>query len=84
MASGEYQITVENNTGYQTDRIGNQCFDDNGVELLKSNQEPLSKKVDETVGVIEGLLWGALFVGIGGILGAAMVRRQRSKSDKQN
>lgn len=84
VASGEYQITIENNTGYETDRIGNQCFDDNGVELLKSNQEPLSKKVDETVGVIQGLFWGALFVGIGGTLGAAMVRRQRNKSDKQN
>lgn len=84
VASGEYQITVENNTGYQSDRIGNQCFDDNGVELLQSNQEPLSKTVDPTVGVIQGLFWGALFVGLGGLLGAAMVRRQRSKSNKAN
>jgi methionine-rich copper-binding protein CopC len=82
VASGEYQITVENNTGYQTDRVGNQCFDDNGVELLQSSQELLSKKADESAAVIQGLLWGALFVGLGGVLGSAMVRRQRSKSNQ--
>jgi len=84
IAAGEYQITVENNTGYQTDRIGNQCFDDNGVELLPTNQDLLSTKTDPSAGVIQGLLWGGLFVVIGGILGSVLVRRQRSKSDKAN
>ena len=84
VASGEYQITVENTTGYQADRIGNQCFDDNGVEILQSSQEPLSKKVDSSQGIIQGLLWGALFVAIGGLLGSVLVRRQRSKSDQPN
>jgi len=80
IASGDYQITVENNIGYETDRVGNQCFDDNGVELKADSQEPLTLKVDPMTGFWQGLLWGVPIIIALGILGAYLVIRRSSKN----
>jgi methionine-rich copper-binding protein CopC len=79
IASGEYLITVENTTGYVSDSIGNQCFDDNGVELTLDTQEPLSVKSDATFDLVLGLSWAGAFVIAGGALGAYLVLQRRSK-----
>jgi methionine-rich copper-binding protein CopC len=81
IASGDYRITVENNTGYETDRIGNQCFDDEGVELKVDTQEPLSQKIDQMSGFWNGLLWGVPIVVGGGVLGAFLVMRRSSNKN---
>jgi methionine-rich copper-binding protein CopC len=81
IASGDYLITVENNTGYETDRIGNQCFDDEGVELKVDTQEPLSQKIDQMSGFWNGLLWGVPIVVGGGVLGAFLVMRRSSNKN---
>ena len=78
IASGDYLITVENNTGYETDQVGNQCFDDEGVELKVDTQEPLSQKIDQMSGFWNGLLWGVPIVVGGGVLGAFLVMRRSS------
>ena len=78
IASGDYLITVENNTGFETDQIGNQCFDDEGVELKVDTQEPLSQKIDQMSGFWNGLLWGVPIVVGGGVLGAFLVMRRSS------
>jgi len=80
IASGEYLITVENNTGYETDLVGNQCFDDNGVELKVTDQEPLSQKTEPMSGFLQGLLWGVPLVVGGGALGAFLVMRRSGKT----
>ena len=80
IASGDYVITVENNTGYETDRVGNQCFDDNGVELKADSQEPLTLKVDPMTGFWQGLLWGVPIIIGSGVLGAYLVIRRSSKN----
>lgn len=80
IASGDYLITVENNTGYETDRIGNQCFDDEGVELKVTDQEPLSQKTDPMSGFLQGLLWGVPVVVGGGALGPFLVMRRSGKT----
>lgn len=81
IASGDYLITVENNTGYESDRIGNQCFDDEGVELTVDTQEPLSQKIDQMSGFWQGLLWGVPIVVGGGVLGAFLVMRRSSNKN---
>jgi methionine-rich copper-binding protein CopC len=80
IASGDYLITVENNTGYETDLVGNQCFDDNGVELKVADQEPLSQKTDPMSGFLQGLLWGVPVIVGGGVLGAFLVMRRSPKA----
>ncbi len=81
IASGDYLITVENNTGYESDRIGNQCFDDEGVELTVDAQEPLSQKIDQMSGFWNGLLWGVPIVVGGGVLGAFLVMHRSSNKN---
>lgn len=81
IASGDYLITVENNTGYESDRIGNQCFDDEGVELTVDTQDPLSQKIDQMSGFWQGLLWGVPIVVGGGVLGAFLVMRRSSNKN---
>lgn len=81
IASGDYLITVENNTGYESDRIGNQCFDDEGVELTVDTQEPLSQKIDQMSGFWQGLLWGVPIVVGGGVLGAFLVMHRSSNKN---
>ena len=77
VASGEYLITVENNTGYEAESIGNQCFDDNGVELTLADQEPLTSSSDPFVGLFQGFIWGGALIIAGGILGAVLVKRRK-------
>jgi methionine-rich copper-binding protein CopC len=79
IASGDYLIEVENNTNYQTDSIGNQCFDDNGVELKLEDQEPLSSDKNPFTGFVQGIIWGGAFIIIGGALGAYLVNRRKPK-----
>ena len=81
IASGDYLITVENNTGFETDQVGNQCFDDEGVELKVDTQEPLSQKIDQMSGFWNGLLWGVPIVVGGGVLGAFLVMRRSSNKN---
>jgi hypothetical protein len=84
VASGDYLITVENNSNYSTDRIGNQCFDDQGIELDASKQEPLSRKIEQNDGLLQGLVWGIVFILIGSLFGAILLkRRQRVQEDKR-
>jgi methionine-rich copper-binding protein CopC len=79
IASGDYLITVENTSGYVADSIGNQCFDDNGVELTLESQEPLSKVAGAEFDLAIGLLWAGGLVVAGGVLGAYLVLQRRSK-----
>ena len=79
IADGDYLITVENNIGYVSEQVGNQCVDDNGNELELSSQEPLSKSPDLSVGFIEGLIWGGAFIAAAGIFGAYLVIRRKAK-----
>lgn len=79
IASGEYLITVENTSGYVADSIGNQCFDDNGVELTLADQEPLSKVDDNKTDLAQILIWAGAIVVAGGALGAYLVLQRRSK-----
>jgi methionine-rich copper-binding protein CopC len=81
IASGDYLITVENNTGFETDQVGNQCFDDEGVELKVDTQEPLSQKIDQMSGFWNGLLWGVPIVVGGGVLGAFLIMRRSSNKN---
>lgn len=76
IASGDYLLTVENNTGFETDLVGNQCFDDYGVALKVDTQEPLSLKAGSLDGFWQGLLWGVPFIVGGGVLGAYLVMRR--------
>ena len=77
VASGDYLITVVNNSNYSTDKPGNQCFDDQGVELDVSKQELLSKKVEQNDGLIQGIIWGIAFILMGGLVGGILLKRRR-------
>jgi methionine-rich copper-binding protein CopC len=79
IASGDYLITVVNNTGFESEEIGNQCFDDNGVELKLSDQEPLSKKAASQGDLVLGLIWAGAAIIAGGALGAYLVISRRTK-----
>ncbi len=79
IASGEYLITVENTTGYVSDGIGNQCFDENGVELTLETQEPLTKVAESEFDLVAGLIWAGALIAAGGALGAYLVLHRRSK-----
>jgi methionine-rich copper-binding protein CopC len=77
VASGDYLITVVNNSNYSSDKIGNQCFDDQGVELDVSTQELLSTKISPNDGLIQGMFWGAGFILLGGLIGGFLLKRQQ-------
>jgi len=79
IASGDYLITVENTTGYVADSIGNQCFDDSGVELTLDAQEPLSKEVESEFDLVLSLIWAGAFIIAGGALSAYLVLQRRTK-----
>lgn len=79
IASGDYLIKVENTTGYTTDRVGNQCFDENGVELTLDSQEPLSKKAEASTDVVQILLWAAPVVLVIAVGGAYLIVRQKRR-----
>jgi methionine-rich copper-binding protein CopC len=79
IASGDYLIQVENNLGFESDSIGNQCFDESGVELKLSDQEPLSGEKNSLIGLVPGMIWGGAFIIAGGALGAYLVNRRKPK-----
>ena len=75
---GEYQITVQNNSNYSTNKVGNLCFDDFGIELKMEDQELLSKKIEQNSGLLEGFLWGLGFILAGSAMGAFFVKKRQS------
>lgn len=84
VVSGDYLINVENNSNYSTERVGNQCFDDEGNELDITKQTLMSKKIDQSSGLLEGLLWGLGFIVIGSLTaGLVFNRRQKSAESKK-
>ena len=78
IASGDYLITVENTSGYVADSIGNQCFDDNGVELTLDTQEPLSVVSDNNTDLSQVLVWAGVLIVAGGALATVLVLKRRS------
>lgn len=83
VASGEYFFTVQNNSNYSTDRIGNQCFDENGIELDAADQSKLSETIQPTDGLFIGLLYGIGFILVSGLIGAVLVKRRMAKTIDQ-
>lgn len=79
IASGDYLITVENTSGYVADSIGNQCFDDNGVELTLDTQEPLSVESENNTDQSQVLIWAGVLIVAGGALAAVLLLKRRSK-----
>ncbi|MEN9971207.1 MAG: hypothetical protein RL146_508 [Actinomycetota bacterium] len=79
IASGDYLITVENTSGYVADSIGNQCFDDNGVELTLDTQEPLSVVSENSTDLSQVLIWAGVLIVAGGALAAVLLLKRRSK-----
>jgi methionine-rich copper-binding protein CopC len=71
--SGEYNFTVENQFYYNTDHPGNQCFDENGVEL--TGQQPLSKKIEQNDGMWTGLIVAVVIAILGALVGTLGIRR---------
>jgi methionine-rich copper-binding protein CopC len=82
VASGDFLITVENKTNYKTQTPGNQCFDENGVAIKLSDQEPLSTKKASGIGALEGLLVGIGFIVVGSIISALLIKRRQRKESK--
>lgn len=74
---GDFNITVVNNSNYSTDKQGNQCFDENGVELDISDQDLLSTKRQPNSGLLEGFFWGLGFILAGSAMGAFFVKRKQ-------
>ncbi len=79
IASGDYLITVENRSGYVADSIGNQCFDDNGVELTLDTQGPLSVESENNTDQSQVLIWAGVLIVAGGALAAVLLLKRRSK-----
>ena len=79
IASGDYLITVENTSGYVADSIGNQCFDDNGVELTLDTQEPLSVVSENNTDLSQVLIWAGVLIVAGGALAAVLLLKRRSR-----
>lgn len=75
--SGDYKITVVNNSNYSTEKQGNQCIDAFGNELDINDQELLSNKIETNSGLLEGFLWGLGFIIAGSALGAFFVKRKQ-------
>jgi len=69
---------VQNNSNYSTNKVGNLCFDDFGIELKMEDQELLSKKIEQNSGLLEGFLWGLGFILAGSALGAFFVKKRQS------
>ena len=82
VASGDFLITVENNTNYQTDNPGNQCFDENGVAIKLADQTPLSTKKDSGIGAVQGLFIGIGFIVVGSVVSALLIRRKQQTGNK--
>ena len=75
--SGDFLITVVNNSNYSTDKPGNQCFDENGNELDISKQELLSTKVQPDDGMISGIFGALGIVLLATLVGGILVKRRQ-------
>ena len=80
IATGDYLITVVNDTNYQTETPGNLCVDANGTVISPSDQEPLSVK-QSSVGALEGLLIGIGFIVLGSVVSAVLITRKQKRED---
>ena len=79
-ATGDFLITVVNNTNYQTETPGNLCVDENGTIINASDQEPLSVK-QSSVGALEGLFIGIGFIVLGSVVTAVLIARKQKRED---
>ncbi|MEI7419982.1 MAG: copper resistance CopC family protein [Actinomycetes bacterium] len=84
VASGDYLITVVNNSNYSSDQIGNRCIDEQGNALDVSKQELLSRKIEQNDGFLQGLGIGALFIVIGSLVGGLLLKRRQKTKIEQN
>ena len=77
VVSGEFKFTLVNNSNYWNDNLGNQCFDENGKALDVSKQELLSKTVAQSNGFETGLVWAAIAVVLGSLIGAWNIKKRQ-------
>lgn len=80
IATGDFLITVVNDTNYQTSIPGNSCVDENGTIINASDQEPLSVKAS-SVGALEGLFIGIGFIVLGTVVSAILITRKQKRED---
>ena len=80
IATGDFLITVVNDTNYQTENPGNLCVDANGTVISPSDQEPLSVK-QSSVGALEGLFIGIAFIVLGSVVSAVLITRKQKRED---
>lgn len=75
--SGDFTFTLVNNSNYSTDSAGNQCVDENGVELDVTKQELLSTKIQEDDGLISGIFWALGVLLLASLVGGLLVKRRQ-------
>jgi methionine-rich copper-binding protein CopC len=80
IATGDFLITVVNDTNYQTETPGNLCVDANGAVISPADQEPLSVK-QSSVGALEGLFIGIGFIVLGSVVSAVLITRKQKRED---
>jgi len=80
IATGDFLITVVNDTNYQTETPGNLCIDANGTVISPTDQEPLSVK-QSSVGALEGLFIGIGFIVLGSVVTAVLIARKQKRED---
>ena len=80
IATGDFLITVINDTNYQTETPGNLCIDGNGTVISPADQEPLSVK-QSSVGALEGLFIGIGFIVLGSVVSAVLITRKQKRED---
>jgi methionine-rich copper-binding protein CopC len=80
IATGDFLITVVNDTNYQTETPGNLCVDANGTVIRPADQEPLSVK-QSSVGALEGLFIGIGFIVLGSVVSAVLITRKQKRED---
>jgi len=80
IATGDFLITVVNDTNYQTSIPGNSCVDADGTIINASDQEPLSVK-QSSVGALEGLFIGIGFIVLGSVVTAVLIARKQKRED---
>lgn len=80
IATGDFLITVVNDTNYQTETPGNLCVDENGTVISPADQEPLSVKAS-SVGALEGLFIGIGFIVLGTVVSAVLITRKQKREE---
>jgi len=75
--SGDFTITVVNNSNYETDTPGNQCFDENGQPLDIAKQELLSTKIRPDDGMVSGTFWALGITLLAALVGGLLVKRRQ-------